>query len=920
MMSASCEYTQGGTEFREGKLLLENGIRARLGCSAGASSRIPGAESDGPTTLGQVIGHNARHFPHQPALVSSSFAPLTYRDLQRQLDGIRRQLRQAGFDCSARIGVLMPNGPEAILAIVAVACCSIAVPLDPRLTPAEIDQRLGMLRLNALLVPRGTASDTRQSAEGRGIAILEAAPVEQGRLGLDITAQACSSPAPDEEPDPFAAAFILQTSGTTAEPKLIPFSHANMLAAAARMQSWFGLTAQDRCLSVSPPYYSHGLKVTAFTPLLTGGSIAVPASAAAVDLAEWFDMLRPTWYSAGPTLHAAVLDKARSLADVGTMHTLRFVLSGGAPLPRAVWNELKDVLDVPVLEHYGSSEAAQIATNHLPPGPGKPGTCGQPWPGTVMVVAEDGTSLPAGERGEVWVRGPTVMAGYLDAPELNRSAFIDGWFRTGDIGSLDEDGCLSLHGRLSEMINRGGEKIAPAEADAALLRHPAVAEAAAFAVSHPRLGEDIAAAIVLHTGADATPADLRQFLQGELASFKIPRRIHILDHLPKGTTGKVQRRRLSAALSASPDEPAEPVRVAASSPQNLKAELLSLWRRLLKSEALSDSDDFFECGGDSLLATEMLMEVESLVGRPVPEAIMVGAGSIRQLLPRIAEQGTLPAAPLYALHADGDRPPLYFFHGDFASGGLCMRRLVQLLGPDQPIIAIDPHGLYGEPTPTSIEAMAADRVPLILERHAGGPILVGGYCNGALVAFEAARLLKAAGREVELVAMVDPPTASARPVMRALLRLLQPNVSPHRLGEVYDHLGRLERILRMSPDEVLAKMRKQRNVDKRHLRQLRWHPYTIAMAQYRPAPFDVPVIFYSAGHDGRAWRRLSARLEVIEMPVGHDQCLSSGAELLAKHLRQRIDEVLTGMDPQNEHDPVAAASYPTEAVSAMLRG
>jgi oxalate---CoA ligase len=872
-------------------LLLKNAMSANINGLGGACPRCDTVAPENQLTLHQVISRNADRFPHQPALVSAIFAPLTYQDLQRQLDAIRRQLREAGFACGARIGVLMLNGPEAILAIVAVACCSIAVPLDPRLTPAEIDQRLDLLRLDALLVLRGTASDARRSAERRGITILEAVPDEKGQLALGIAVAPCASPAPDEEPETWAPAFILQTSGTTAEPKLIPFSHANMLAAAARMQSWFGLTAQDRCLSVSPPYYSHGLKVTVFTPLLTGGSIAVPANAAAVDLAEWFDMLRPTWYSAGPALHNAVLDKARSLADVQAMHTLRFVLSGGAPLPRAVWNELERVLSVPVLEHYGSSEAAQIATNHLPPGPSKPGTCGLPWPGTVAVVGEDGSLLPVGEHGEVWVRGPTVMAGYLDAPELTRAAFVDGWFRTGDIGSLDEDGCLSLHGRLSEMINRGGEKVAPAETDAALLRHPAVAEAATFAVSHPRLGEDVAAAIVLHAGAHATPADLRQFLQGELASFKIPRRIHILDQLPKGTTSKIQRRRLSMALGAPPSESAQSALLPAPAPRNLKAELLSLWRRLLRSEALSDSDDFFECGGDSLLATEMLMEVEILVGHPVPEAIMVGAGSIRQLLPKIAEQGAAPATPVHLLHADGDRPPLYFFHGDFASGGLCMRRLVQLLGPGQPIIAIDPHGLYGEPTPPSIEAMAADRLPLILERHKDGPILLGGYCNGALVAFEAARLLTAVGREVELVAMVDPPTVSARPVMRTLLRLMTPFVSPHHLGEVYDQMARLERILRMPPGELLAKMHKKHRADKQRLRQQRWHPYTIAMAQYRPAPLDVPVIFYSAGHDGRAWRRLSSRLEVIEMPVGHDHCLSSGAELLVRHLRGRISSL-----------------------------
>ena len=221
-----------------------------------------------------------------------------------------------------------------------------------------------------------------------------------------------------------------------------------MLAAATRLQAWFGLTPRDRCLSVSSPYYSHGLKVTVFTPLLTGGSIAVPANSAVVALDEWLDVLRPTWYSAGPTLHTAVLDKAENLEDAPAAHTLRFVVSGGAPLLQEVQDDLQRILGVPVLEHYGSSEAAQIAANLPPPGPNRPGTCGQPSPDTVAIVGEDGHPLPAGERGEIWVRGPTVISGYLDAPELNQAVFREGWFRTGDIGSLDGDGFLSLHGRL----------------------------------------------------------------------------------------------------------------------------------------------------------------------------------------------------------------------------------------------------------------------------------------------------------------------------------------------------------------------------------------------------------------------------------------------------------------------------------------
>jgi acyl-CoA synthetase (AMP-forming)/AMP-acid ligase II/thioesterase domain-containing protein len=870
-------------------------------CSEEASSARGGTAPEAQFTLGQVIGRTASWFPYEPAIVSATFAPLTYHGLQLQLDDIRRQLRLAGFDCNARIGVLMPNGPEALLTIVAVACCSIAVPLDPRLSAAEIDQRLDMLRLNALFVPQGSASEARQAAERRRLAIIQAAPVGNGQLGLKIAVQVCDSPAIDAEPDPGSPAFILQTSGTTAQPKLIPFSHSNMLAAAARLQAWFGLTPLDRCLSVSSLYYSHGLKVTVFTPLLTGGSIAVPASSAIVALDEWLDVLRPTWYSAGPTLHTAVLDKARGLENAQAAHTLRFAVSGGAPLPKEVQDGLQRVLGVPVLEHYGSSEAAQIAANQPPPGPNKLGTCGQPWPDTVAIVGEDGRPLPVGERGEILVRGPTVMSGYLDAPELNQVAFMDGWFRTGDIGSLDGDGFLSLHGRLSELINRGGEKIAPAEIESALLRHPAIAEAAAFAIPHPRLGEDVAVAIIPHPGAQTTAAELRQFLQRELASFKIPRRILTLDQLPKGATGKVQRRRLRESLDGPlGHQGTMPVPDVNKGPLDLEAELLTLWRRLLKSEAVTVEDDFFASGGDSLLAMEMLIEVERLIGHPVPDTILLGAETIRQFAPKIALQTGTPATPFFQFYTRGDRPPLYFFNGGLVGGHLCVRRMVELFGPDYPIISIDPHGLRGEPIPPSVEAMAADRLPLILERQASGPFLLGGYCNGAMVAFEAARLLMAAGHKVDMVAMVDPPTVSARPAPRAILGLMKPIVSPYRLRWTYELMALLERVFKAptSRQITIAKLYGALiNPNNGNNLSALWDAYSIVMAQYLPAPLEVPVTFYAAVYDGRAWRRLSSQLEVIQVPGRHHDCLTIGAEPLVDHLRQRIDALADGAPP-----------------------
>ena len=241
----------------------------------------------------------------------------------------------------------------------------------------------------------------------------------------------------------------------------------------------------------------------------------------------------------------AIIDKTRGEGGERLSHNLRFVVSGGASLPLKIQTDLQSALGVPVLEHYGATEAGQISSNLPPPGPAKAGTCGMPEPGTLKIVDLQGVSVEPGERGEVLVRGPAVVAGYLDNPESNKNAFVDGWYHTGDIGSLDDEGFLTLHGRLKEIISRGGEKISPREIDVALLRHPDVAEAAAYAVPHPRLGEDIAAAVVLRPGAATTGDELRRFLASELSWFKIPRRINIMSDLPKGKTGKVQRRKLS---------------------------------------------------------------------------------------------------------------------------------------------------------------------------------------------------------------------------------------------------------------------------------------------------------------------------------------------------------------------------------------
>lgn len=498
-------------------------------------------------TVADALSRHAESAPERTALVGTLIPPLSYRQLWQEVSGMRRGLRQAGFGADARIVVAMPGGPHAAAALVSFVCSTVAAPLDTKLALPEVDESLRRLRPAAVALQAGSDLPARAVANRLGIPVIELDTAGDGTVNLRPAIPCIGAPASDDT-GPDATAFILQTSGTTGQPKLIPYSHRNMLATAARVRDWFALTPDDRCLSVSPLHYCHGLTVTMLIPLISGGSVAFPSDAGRPDIAEWLSGLAPTWYSAGPTLHRFVLDKAQLLPAEARAHSLRFIVSGGAPLPREVSVGLQDALGVPVLEHFGASEAGQISANLPPPGPARLGTCGVPPPGTLMIAREDGSEAAPGEPGEVRVRGPTLMAGYLDAPDLNRSAFAGEWFRTGDTGILDTDGFLTLLGREKEMINRGGEKIAPPEIDEALMRHPAVLEAAAYAVQHPRLGEDVAAAVVLRPGVTVAPEELRAFLATQLAQFKIPRRIVFQQELPKGLTGKVQRRNLEGSL------------------------------------------------------------------------------------------------------------------------------------------------------------------------------------------------------------------------------------------------------------------------------------------------------------------------------------------------------------------------------------
>jgi acyl-CoA synthetase (AMP-forming)/AMP-acid ligase II len=298
-----------------------------------------------------------------------------------------------------------------------------------------------------------------------------------------------------------------------------------------------------------PLFHIHGLMAAVLASLGAGASVFCTPGFNALQFFAWLTESRATWYTAVPTMHQAILDRAARNPEAVASARLRFVRSSSASLPLPVFDELEKTFNVPVIEAYGMTEAShQMTSNPLPPLPRKPGTVGIPIGLEVATMDENGGLLPPGIIGEVVIRGANVTAGYENNPTANADSFTNGWFRTGDQGLIDEEGYLTIKGRLKEIINRGGEKISPREVDEVLMQHPAVRQVVTFGMPHPKLGEEVAAAVVLRQGIEAGEPELRDFVRKRLANFKVPRKILIVAEIPKGATGKLQRIGLAEKL------------------------------------------------------------------------------------------------------------------------------------------------------------------------------------------------------------------------------------------------------------------------------------------------------------------------------------------------------------------------------------
>jgi len=530
-----------------------------------ATSTIANADVPVVSPLTELLTRHVQQQPERIAVGTSDMrTTITYRQLDALVRSAMAQLSRMGLRRSNTVALLSDNSVEFVLGLLAIMFSGARVaPLNPALTSSELGTRLSQLSANALLVTGHLANEPR---------FANSAPESLSCWIMDLEGSGSSSevrivdkkvrtPAPGATTEPNIPiegediALLMFTGGTTGSPKLVPLTHRNLAASIEDISSGYALSPNDATLLVMPLFHGHGLIGGLLSTLASGGSAYVPSTGAFSAHLFWPDVLRlgVTWYTAVPTIHRILLSRASREYPKSSPVPLRFIRSCSAPLDEELATATTATFRAPMISAYGMTETChQLSSNPLPVnGPNKTSSVGLATGVEIRIVDPSERDVPPGGVGEIWVRGATVTPGYLNNPEANAASFVEGWYRSGDLGSKDEDGYIFVRGRLKEMINRGGEKISPLDIDAVLLSNPKVLEAASFGEADKIYGENVQAAVILRPGIQATESELQVYCRTRLSSFEVPQRIHIVANFPRTAKGSTDRHALAVQFAAS---------------------------------------------------------------------------------------------------------------------------------------------------------------------------------------------------------------------------------------------------------------------------------------------------------------------------------------------------------------------------------
>ncbi len=473
------------------------------------------------------------------ALTSEISTKLNYKDLKSFIDKISKQLAGNGLSNKDRAAIVLPNGPYMASSFLAISSYMSAAPLNSSYKSEEYEFYLKDLNPKIVLVEKNSENPVVDVAKKLKIELCEINPEKDGPSGIfNIYEKESEYSLPDENDE----SLVLHTSGTTSRPKIVPLTNKNIFSSAENISKSLNLSKNDHCLNIMPLFHIHGLIAILASSMKAGASVCASNGFNAIKFLDMAKSEKITWYSGVPTMHQAILLRARRNLEVAKLLKLRLIRSSSASLPPVVFKDLNDVFSCPVIEAYGMTEAThQMTSNPLPPKQQKAGFVGLPAGPEVCIMNENGEVLNQGDEGEVCIKGENVTLGYDNNEEANKTSFTNGWFRTGDQGYFDNEGYLKISGRLKEIINKGGEKISPLEVDNVLMDHPLIDQAVCFGYEDKMLGENIASAIIIKNGETCSENDVLKYAQEKLAKFKIPKKIFFVEEIPKGATGKLQR-------------------------------------------------------------------------------------------------------------------------------------------------------------------------------------------------------------------------------------------------------------------------------------------------------------------------------------------------------------------------------------------
>ncbi|QLL07744.1 FadD7 family fatty acid--CoA ligase [Mycobacterium vicinigordonae] len=509
------------------------------------------------STLVDLIEAHAGPAPQAPALVvTADRVAISYRDLIGLVDELATQLRRAGLALGDRVGLRSGSNAEFVVALLgALRAGLIVVPLDPALPVG--DQRARSEAAGARVVLVDTQSDGAPEPAVRWWPVTVTVGPSAGthQVRLDVAGepnQSSSSPEGLHHDD----AMIMFTGGTTGLPKMVPWTHDNLVTSVRAIIAGYQLGPQDATVAVMPLYHGHGLVAALFSTLASGGTVLLPARGKFSAHTFWddIDAVGATWYTAVPTIHQILLERSSGDAAGSGRATLRFIRSCSAPLTPETAQALHAEFSAQVVCAFGMTESTHQVATTSPDRQENPaataGLVGRSTGPQIRIAGSDGSSVAPGGVGEVWLRGATVVRGYLGDPQITAANFTDGWLRTGDLGTLSQAGDLCIRGRIKELINRGGEKISPERVEGVLATHPNVMEVAVFGVPHPMYGEAVAAVFVPR-GSAPSAGELAEFCRDRLAPFEIPASFRAADELPHTAKGSLDRRAVSRLFGES---------------------------------------------------------------------------------------------------------------------------------------------------------------------------------------------------------------------------------------------------------------------------------------------------------------------------------------------------------------------------------